>query len=400
LPGPYPITPVLSDPNNRLPNYGTTIVNGTLTVVPAPIVSLSTTGIAFGEQNLFSVSSKMPLVVSNVGTADLSLASVSPGGANAGDFALSNGCGTTLSAGGNCTVNFTFTPLALTNRVATITLADNNGGYAGSQQTVSLSGSGVLTYALYATAGSCGAVTLGNSAYTDSFDSSQGSYVSTKTNAQGDIAVNGNATLSDGATVNGIIHTPTPSAGKCSNGSPGVTVSGKAQATGGYLLLSSPIAFTTPGLVTPGTSDIQVTTNTALAPGNYRDMVVSGNSTLTLSPGTYNVNSFTLSDQATVTIFPSGPVIINLAGVNNTKPFNLSGGSTANPAGSPSNLLIIYRGTGAISLADQSIFDGIVYAPNGAVKTSGQAGWFGALVVKTAIDSDGTGIHYDRSLGH
>jgi len=40
---------------------------------------------------------------------------------------------------------------------------------------------------------------------------------------------------------------------------------------------------------------------------------------------------------------------------------------------------------------------GIVYAPNAAARLSGEADWFGALVVKT-LDSSGNSIHYDRSL--
>src|SRR5437588_9872522 len=45
----------------------------------------------------------------------------------------------TLAAGGNCTINVTFTPTALGARTGTLLLADNA---AGSPQTVALSGNG------------------------------------------------------------------------------------------------------------------------------------------------------------------------------------------------------------------------------------------------------------------
>src|SRR5437588_12679145 len=66
--------------------------------------------------------------------------------AASGDFAATstgaNACPmspATLAAGGNCTINVTFTPTALGARTGTLLLADNA---AGSPQTVALSGNG------------------------------------------------------------------------------------------------------------------------------------------------------------------------------------------------------------------------------------------------------------------
>ena len=81
------------------------------------------------------------------------------------------------------------------------------------------------------------------------------------------------------------------------------------------------------------------------------------------------------------------------------KPIDLSGGSISNPAGVPSNLLLVYGGTGKIDLSGQADSYGIVYAPLAAVKLSGKADWFGAMVVNTLNDSGGSAIHYDRRLG-
>jgi hypothetical protein len=46
----------------------------------------------------------------------------------------------------------------------------------------------------------------------------------------------------------------------------------------------------------------------------YGNISISGNRTLTLSPGTYNVNSLKLSGNSVVTVSPAGPVIINFSG--------------------------------------------------------------------------------------
>ena len=52
---------------------------------------------------------------------------------------------------------------------------------------------GFSDFAVYATGTGCGAITLSGNAYTDSFDSSQGSYQQTKKAAKGNLGVAGNA---------------------------------------------------------------------------------------------------------------------------------------------------------------------------------------------------------------
>src|SRR5207253_3020646 len=60
-------------------------------------------------------------------------------GANSGDFAQTNNCGTTVAAGANCTINVTFTPTATGTRSGALTVTDNA---TNSPQTASLSGTG------------------------------------------------------------------------------------------------------------------------------------------------------------------------------------------------------------------------------------------------------------------
>jgi hypothetical protein len=397
LPGKYPITPVLSDPQNRLLNYAVTPVNGILTVVAAPIVSYSPTTLPFGNQDLFSATALLPLTVSNIGTAALSVTSVTLGGVNAQDFVVTNNNCTLVPVGGYCTISLQFVPLALKSRTAVITVTDNAGGYPGSQQNISLSGNGVLSYAVYATGTGCGVVTLSGNASTDSFDASQGSYQTTRSNSQGNIAVNGNAALNGNVTVNGSIYTPDPSIGKCNNGIPGVSLDGTAAATGGYLPLDSPILFSTPAATVPGNSDLHVVSSATLTPGKYRAITVSGQVILVLMPGSYYLDSLALSGGSIVTA-STGPVVLNIAGASSDKPLDLSGGSVASATGNPSNLILIYGGTKELDLTGQSDSYGILYAPNAAAYLKGTGDWFGALVVGTLTDSGASSIHYDREL--
>jgi hypothetical protein len=76
-------------------------------------------------------------MLSNAGTAALTISSIAVTGTNASAFAETNTCGTTIAIGGNCTIAVTFTPLSSGSDTAAIAIADNA---SGSPQTISLSG--------------------------------------------------------------------------------------------------------------------------------------------------------------------------------------------------------------------------------------------------------------------
>jgi len=396
-PGTYPITPALVDPANRVGNYNVTTNVGLLTVVPAPIVTVTPNPLAFGNQNLLS-SVTLNVTVQNIGTAALSIAGVAIGGANAGDFSVVSNCGTTLAAGANCTLPVTFVPHTLGAKAAVLTVTDNNGGYAGSTQTVNLTGSSVLGYGIYVTDTGCGALKFSGQTFTDSYDSSAGPYATSKANTGGNVAVNGNADMTGQSTIFGKLFVSNPTAGKCSAGGPSVTLTGQAQVTEGYVLLPK-VAFTTPAVFTAGTTDVKANNNTSIAPGSYRNIQVSGNGTvLTLAPGTYNVNSIKLSGHVSIVVSPTGPVTINVAGAGDNSPVDLSGGAMA-AAGSPANFTVIYGGNGTVKLTGDSDSYGILYAPNADVSLTGKGDWYGSMVAGSLTDSGQSAIHYDRGLG-
>jgi hypothetical protein len=127
----------------------------------APAVSLSVSSLSFADQLLGTTSAAQTVTVTNTGTANLSISTVTIGGTNAGDFAKSadNCTGATVIPSATCTVSVTFTPSAAGSRTATLSHNDNA---ANSPQTVNLSGTGTAA-SLSATSLNFGAQLMGNS---------------------------------------------------------------------------------------------------------------------------------------------------------------------------------------------------------------------------------------------
>jgi hypothetical protein len=81
--------------------------------------------------------------LNNTGTGPLTIASITIGGTNATQFSQTNDCGTSLAAGGNCTITVTFHPPTNTargNKSAVLRVRDNSNGVANSLQTSALNG--------------------------------------------------------------------------------------------------------------------------------------------------------------------------------------------------------------------------------------------------------------------
>lgn len=103
----------------------------------SPVVSLSTSGLVFGNQPLLSTSAAQMVTLSNVGDATLSLSGIG----TTGDFAQTNNCGGTVALGASCVVNVMFAPAAPGSRSGSLFFTDN--APSGSPQSVSLNGTGV-----------------------------------------------------------------------------------------------------------------------------------------------------------------------------------------------------------------------------------------------------------------
>ena len=142
--GEFTIAALVQDSDGNF--YGTTMFGGASndgTVfklsVGQPIASLSPTSLTFTDQNLGTTSPPQAVTLSNTGTETLTVASI----VASGDFAEKDNCNGSVAAGGSCTINVTFTPTQTGTRTGTLTVTDNSGGVDGSQQTASLTGTGI-----------------------------------------------------------------------------------------------------------------------------------------------------------------------------------------------------------------------------------------------------------------
>jgi uncharacterized repeat protein (TIGR03803 family) len=105
-----------------------------------PAVTFSPTSLNFGSQTVGSSSSPLKTTLTNTGQGVLTIASIGIAGTNSNEFAQTNNCPASLSPNANCSVSVTFTPTAVGNANASVTVADNA---PGSPQTVPLSGAGI-----------------------------------------------------------------------------------------------------------------------------------------------------------------------------------------------------------------------------------------------------------------
>ncbi len=103
---------------------------------PGPVASLSTNSLTFQPVPVGSASTQ-PVTLSNTGTNSLALSAITV----SGYFAQTNNCGTSLTAGANCTINVTFQPRGPGASTGALTVSDNA---SGSPQTVALNGTGVV----------------------------------------------------------------------------------------------------------------------------------------------------------------------------------------------------------------------------------------------------------------
>jgi DNA-binding beta-propeller fold protein YncE len=163
-----------------------------------PAFSASPSPLAFGNQTEGTTSNAMTLTITNTGTSNLDITTVTPGGANMADFPIAsdNCANATVAAGKTCTISIKFDPSTTSSETATLTFADNA---PGSPQTVNLTGTGVAvappvpTATTTKLAASSGSVAVGTSV----------TLTATVTPASGTPTPTGTVTFKDGATTLG-----------------------------------------------------------------------------------------------------------------------------------------------------------------------------------------------------
>ena len=113
-----------------------------LTTFPSPVqpgaLNASPASLSFGDVPSGSTSAAQTVTVSNPGTSAVSVSSVTV----TGGFSQTDTCGSSIAAGGSCTVSVTFAPTAGGSQTGTLTVTTSA---PGGPLTVALSGTGVTS---------------------------------------------------------------------------------------------------------------------------------------------------------------------------------------------------------------------------------------------------------------
>jgi hypothetical protein len=376
------------------------------------------------------------------------------------------------------------------------------------EQQVTFGASSLPAYGVFATGTGCSAVTMSGNATTNSYSSaaplSGGSIV--LNNYEGDVGTNGNLSITGSASINGSYSSPrtgvnvSKKLASCTSGSSEIAedatlaavvsecgtsapVSPATSCSANPVLLPQNISLPNPSMppapsswntgtgITVGASTTCATlgigtgcsgsagnitlSSSAAGASGFPPVTVNGGAKLTLTPGTYNIDSISVSNGAALTMnattgsFTLNTNSVNLSGgnsliVNNSNPvtmnvydglgsssgvsmtngtaMSLNGSSLVtmninqsvatpftatgafsnlNSAGAPvpSNFQILYGGTGPISLEGGATCAGVVYAPNAPISIPGGTAWYGSLIGSTVTDTNGAVIYYDTQLG-
>ncbi len=117
-------------------------LSGTGLPVPLPQATLTPTSIGYPATVIGSTAPMQTLVLSNTGTAALSISSVAVG--DAADYSVSSACGMALPVGASCPLSVSFHPQTTGSLASMLTITDNSGVQSGTvQQVVGLNGTGL-----------------------------------------------------------------------------------------------------------------------------------------------------------------------------------------------------------------------------------------------------------------
>lgn len=152
-------TAVVTFVDNALDTPEAIVLQGAGAIDP---LTLSAPSLTYPVQMASTPSTVQNVVLTNVGSAAVSISSIAITGTNSADFSQTNNCGVSLATTATCTVIITFTPTLGGARSATLTI--NDGSFL-SPHTVALTGTGqdftlAISAAQTVTAGASGNFTL------------------------------------------------------------------------------------------------------------------------------------------------------------------------------------------------------------------------------------------------
>lgn len=272
-----------------------------------------------------------------------------------------------------------------------------------------------FAYSAFGDGNACGTLSFSGNGTTDSYDSGSLAMVggvatppATFNTYGGNVGTNGNQTDNgSNVMIYGTLSSPNPGFGVCSAGNVTALTGNLSSITGGLVQLPQPVTFPPPVIPPPGATNInsgQTLGPCVITACAYGDISLSGQQTLTLTPGTYNINSISLAGQAQLAIGPDpntglyGPVVINVTGNNQSTPINIVGQGISNPTLDPSMLQILYGGSGQVKIAGNGSSAAVVYAPSATASFAGNASFYGSVIANSVTDVGNGAIHYDLRL--
>lgn len=288
------------------------------------------------------------------------------------------------------------------------------------QSEVALSPTPPFPYGLFATSTACPAISFnGNNASTNSYTTAGGgTYATTQSTYGGDVGSNGGVSVGNGniAGIVGVLPAPPLGNGTCAtpmtlgpNGTslgPNCTSGagcGPCPGPTGPLCLANtptyvpkPYVFPTPPAPNPLPPTTAYAGGNNLVPGSYGNISITGNTTLTLAPGTYNINSIAMAGKGQITVNPPGAVTLNIAGQGNANPVAIAGNGITDDT-IPNDFIINYGGTGTVSIAGNGNVTAILNAPNAAVTQQGNGNWYGSILGSTITIGGNAFFHFDRN---
>lgn len=274
-------------------------------------------------------------------------------------------------------------------------------------------------YGMYGTSTACPAISFsGNNPSTNSYTSANGgTYAGTVTNTGGDIGSNGGVDVGNG-NIGGVVGVTNSACPTPVSLGPNGTMIGTAACPSGNVLacfLPSPFSFSVPPSPTPAPPTTSTTPNTCtttttvthghnttttttsyncLVPGTYGNLAITA--PLTLAPGTYNINSLSMTGNSQIIVSPPGAITLNVAGVGQTTAVAIGGNGIVDD-GVANDFIINYGGTDAVTIAGNGNVTAILNAPNAPITQTGNGNWYGSILGSTILIGGNAFFHYDRN---
>lgn len=278
------------------------------------------------------------------------------------------------------------------------------------QSEVALTPTPPFVYGLYSTSNACPAITFtGTNPATNSYTTAGGgTYATTASSTGGDIGAAGGVSVGNG-NIGGIVGVLSTANGGCATpvslgptGTMGGTVacpSGNASAC----YLTAPYTFPVPPSPSPAPPTTSYTppscgsghgSGQCMVPGTYGNISITG--TLTLAPGTYNINSLSMTGNAAIVVSPPGAVTFNVAGAGQATAVAIAGNGITDDT-NPNDFIINYAGTGGISVAGNGNVTAHLNAPNATLAQTGNGNWYGSILAGPTTIGGNAFFHYDKN---